>query len=131
MKFLIKDFFSKCNQIPRKLRIWSHLLKKSLFVLCKHFYSLNLFFIYIIHLFYFFYFCSIIFMKYLPFWDCVFYHISKISLILRSKANLRILPNMYYLLVCYGVLDTDIIFLFVYTLVFVIEFLFYLKYSIF
>ena len=43
MKFLIKDFFSKCNQIPRKLRIWSHLLKKSLFVLCKHFYSLNLF----------------------------------------------------------------------------------------
>ena len=30
MKFSIKDFFSKCDQIRRKLRIWSHLLKKSL-----------------------------------------------------------------------------------------------------
>ena len=30
MKFSIKDFFSKCNQIRRKLRTWSHLLKKSL-----------------------------------------------------------------------------------------------------
>ena len=30
MKFSIKDFFSKCNHICRKLRIWSHLLKKSL-----------------------------------------------------------------------------------------------------
>ena len=30
MKFSIKDFFSKCNQIHRKLRMWSHLLKKSL-----------------------------------------------------------------------------------------------------
>ena len=29
-KFSIKDFFSKCDQILRKLRIWSHLLKKSL-----------------------------------------------------------------------------------------------------
>ena len=29
MKFSIKDFFSKCDQIRRKLRIWSHLLKKS------------------------------------------------------------------------------------------------------
>ena len=28
MKFSIKDFFSKCNQICRKLQIWSHLLKK-------------------------------------------------------------------------------------------------------
>ena len=27
MKFFIKDFFSKCDQIRRKLRIWSHLLK--------------------------------------------------------------------------------------------------------
>ena len=32
MKFSIKDFFSKCDQIHRKLRIWSHLLKKSLMV---------------------------------------------------------------------------------------------------
>ena len=30
MKFFIKGFFSKCNQIRKKLRIWSHLLKKSL-----------------------------------------------------------------------------------------------------
>ena len=37
MKFFIKDFFSKCEQIRRKLRIWSHLLKKSLmesFIFC-------------------------------------------------------------------------------------------------
>ena len=29
MKFSIGDFFNKCDQICRKLRIWSHLLKKS------------------------------------------------------------------------------------------------------
>ena len=29
MIFYIKDFFSKCYQIHSKLRIWSHLLKKS------------------------------------------------------------------------------------------------------
>ena len=37
MKFSIKDFFSKYDQIRRKMRIWSHLLKKSLmenFILC-------------------------------------------------------------------------------------------------
>ena len=28
-KFSIKNFFSKCDQIRRKQRIWSHLLKKS------------------------------------------------------------------------------------------------------
>ena len=36
-KFSIKDFFSKCEQICRKLRICSHLLKKSLmenFIFC-------------------------------------------------------------------------------------------------
>ena len=36
-KFFIKDFFSKCDQIRSFLRIWSHLLKKSLmenFFLC-------------------------------------------------------------------------------------------------
>ena len=35
--FFIKDFFSKCGQISRKLGIWSKLLKKSLmenFILC-------------------------------------------------------------------------------------------------
>ena len=30
IKFSIKDLFSKCDQIRRKLRIWSHLLNKSL-----------------------------------------------------------------------------------------------------
>ena len=37
MKFSIKYFFSKCNQICRKLQIWSRLLKKSLmenFIFC-------------------------------------------------------------------------------------------------
>ena len=37
MKFSIKDLFSKCDQIRRKLRIWSYLLKKSLmgnFIFC-------------------------------------------------------------------------------------------------
>ena len=37
MKFSITDFFSKCDQVRRKLRIWSHLLKKSLmenFIFC-------------------------------------------------------------------------------------------------
>ena len=40
MKFFIKNFFSKCDQIRRKLRIWSHLPKKSLmknFILCAVF----------------------------------------------------------------------------------------------
>ena len=30
IKFSIKDFFSKCDQIRSFLRIWSHLLKKPL-----------------------------------------------------------------------------------------------------
>ena len=37
MKFSIKNFFSKCDQLSRKLRIWSHLLNKSLvknFIFC-------------------------------------------------------------------------------------------------
>ena len=37
MKFPIKDFFSKCDQIRSFMRIWSHLLKKSLmenFIFC-------------------------------------------------------------------------------------------------
>ena len=37
MKFSIMDFFSKCDQIRSFLRIWSHLLKKSLmekFIFC-------------------------------------------------------------------------------------------------
>ena len=37
MKFSIKDFFSKKDQIPSFLWIWSHLLRKSLmekFILC-------------------------------------------------------------------------------------------------
>ena len=37
MKFSLKNFFCKCDQVRRKLRIWSHLLKKSLmdnFIFC-------------------------------------------------------------------------------------------------
>ena len=37
MWFFIKDFFSKCDQIHRKLQIWTHLLKKWLmenFIFC-------------------------------------------------------------------------------------------------
>ena len=37
MKFTIKDLLGKCEQILRKLWIWSHLLKKSLienFIFC-------------------------------------------------------------------------------------------------
>ena len=30
LKFSIKDFFSKCDQVRIKLRVWSDLLKKSL-----------------------------------------------------------------------------------------------------
>ena len=30
MNFSIKDFFSKCDQIRSKLRVWSHLLNKFL-----------------------------------------------------------------------------------------------------
>ena len=30
MKFSIKEVISKCDQVRRKLRIWSHLLKKPL-----------------------------------------------------------------------------------------------------
>ena len=44
MKFSIKDLFSKCDQIGRKLRIWSHLLKKSLmenFIFCAVFYFIH------------------------------------------------------------------------------------------
>ena len=45
MKFSIKDFFSKCDQIRRKLRIWPHLLKKSLmenFIFCAASVCINL-----------------------------------------------------------------------------------------
>ena len=44
MKFYIKDFFSKCDQVRSFLRIWSHLLKKSLgkhHFLCCDFWVLN------------------------------------------------------------------------------------------
>ena len=42
MKFSIKDFSSKCDQICRKLRIWSHFLNKSFmenFIFCAVWYS--------------------------------------------------------------------------------------------
>ena len=37
VKYSVKDFFSNCDQIRRKLQTWSHLLKKSLkenFIFC-------------------------------------------------------------------------------------------------
>ena len=40
MKFSIKVFFNQCDQIPRKLWIWSHLLRISLmenFIFCAVF----------------------------------------------------------------------------------------------
>ena len=40
MKFCLKDFFSKCDQICSFQRIWSHLLNKSLienFIFCAVF----------------------------------------------------------------------------------------------
>ena len=43
MKFSIKDFFRKCDQILRKLRIWSYLLKKSLMYPLLIFFSLPIF----------------------------------------------------------------------------------------
>ena len=45
MKFSIKDFFSKCNQILSFLRILSHLLKKSLmenFIFCAVYHKAGL-----------------------------------------------------------------------------------------
>ena len=45
MKFSIKDFFSKCDQIRRNLRIWSHLPKKSLMENFIFLYSTNLSFL--------------------------------------------------------------------------------------
>ena len=45
MNFSIKDFLSKCDQIRRKLRIWPHLLVKSLmenFILCAKIYLKDL-----------------------------------------------------------------------------------------
>ena len=45
-KFSIKEFFSKCDQIRRFLRIWSHLLKESLmdnfiFLCSVHYFQKN------------------------------------------------------------------------------------------
>ena len=40
VKFSVKDIFRKCDEIRRKLRIWSHLPKKSLmenFIFCEVF----------------------------------------------------------------------------------------------
>ena len=45
MKFSIKGFFSKCDQIGRKLQIWSHLLRKFLmvnFIFCAVIYQIHL-----------------------------------------------------------------------------------------
>ena len=52
VKFSIKDFFNKCDQIRSFLRIWSHLLKKSLmenFIFCAV--ILSIFYVMFIHFF--------------------------------------------------------------------------------
>ena len=44
MKFSITEIFSKCDQIRRKLRIWSHLLNKSVmenFIFCAVFFNVR------------------------------------------------------------------------------------------
>ena len=46
VKFSIKDFFSKCDQIRSFLRIWSHLQKKSLmknFIFCAVMTAISIF----------------------------------------------------------------------------------------
>ena len=51
MKFSIKDFFSKCDQIRSFLQIWSYLLKNSLmkkFIFCEVLFVLVPFFIQIL-----------------------------------------------------------------------------------
>ena len=51
MKFSIKDLFSNCDQIHRKLQIWSHLPKKILnlkrHILCSE----NVFMCYVVFTF--------------------------------------------------------------------------------
>ena len=50
MRFSVKDFFSKCDEIRRKLWICSHLLKKSLmenFIFCAVIYALTRFAIWV------------------------------------------------------------------------------------
>ena len=53
MKFSIKNFFGKCDQIRRKLRIWSHLLKKPLMknfiFLCGEIFNRKLHFFHLTH----------------------------------------------------------------------------------
>ena len=51
MKFSIKDFFSKCDQICNFLGIWSHLLKKSfmgslIYLCCVWFTHVHVFFLF-------------------------------------------------------------------------------------
>ena len=44
MKFSIKDFSCKCDQIHRKMWIWSHLLKKFFmenFIFCAVYFALS------------------------------------------------------------------------------------------
>ena len=56
MKYSIKDFLSKFDQIHRKLRIWSNLLKKSLmenFIFLKIFYLFIYLFIYFLFIYFF------------------------------------------------------------------------------
>ena len=54
MKFSVKNFFSKCDRIRRKLGIWSHLLKKSLmqkFIFCVVMLALFLLYVFLVWIF--------------------------------------------------------------------------------
>ena len=59
MEFSVKDLLSKCEQIHGKLRIWSHLMKKSLMEMnasdcqCFFFFHFSFLTIYSINVFFF------------------------------------------------------------------------------
>ena len=52
MKSCIKDFFSKCDQIPKNLGVWAQLLEKSLMenpIFCALEYDFNMYLMMNIH----------------------------------------------------------------------------------
>ena len=83
MKFSIKAFFSKCDQIRRKQLIWSHLLKKSLIFCAVSSFTLTAVFENGENLSCLFSFCSIFFFFFVFFYvnekqkTCFFKHFSR------------------------------------------------------
>ena len=75
LKFSIKNFFCKCEQIRRKLRIWLDLLKKSLMensIFCAMF---SLYKPYPLQYFYF---------QYCDIWYCLYFHMISKGLLMHS-----------------------------------------------